>query len=108
MCCCKLRLYQELRHRWQRNSLGQLDAGHILANLHKHNYFTNKLAGSESVYEYHPLFREFLLSRAHKTYLPARVTEIRRIAAGLVESAGQAEIAADLLRDAEDWKDLHN
>ena len=85
---------------------GQLEAGQILAALHKQNYFTNKLGGGESTYEYHPLFREFLLSQAHKTYLPARVAEIRRSAAGLVDSAGQVDVAADLLRDAEDWQGL--
>jgi LuxR family maltose regulon positive regulatory protein len=85
---------------------GELDAGQILANLHKQNYFTNKLAGSEPAYEYHPLFREFLVSQAHKTYLPARVAEIRRVTSGLVEAAGQVEAAADLLRDAEDWEGL--
>ena len=85
---------------------GNLDAGQILANLHRQNYFTNKLRGSESAYEYHPLFREFLLSQARKAYLPARTASIRRVAAGLVESAGQVEVAADLLRDAEDWQGL--
>ena len=85
---------------------GSLMPVRFLANLHKQNYFTNKLAGSESAYEYHPLFREFLLSQAHRTYLPARVAEIRRVAAGLVEAAGQVEVAADLLRDAEDWEGL--
>ena len=42
---------------------GQPDAGAVLVNLHKQNYFTNKLAGSEPTYEYHPLFRAFLLSQ---------------------------------------------
>ena len=46
---------------------GQLDAGLILVNLHKQNYFTNKLGGSEAIYEYHPLFRVFLLSQARQT-----------------------------------------
>ena len=85
---------------------GELDAGQILANLHKQNYFTNKLRGSESAYEYHPLFREFLISQSHETYLPSRIAEIRRVAAGLVEAAGQVEAAADLLRDAEDREGL--
>jgi LuxR family transcriptional regulator, maltose regulon positive regulatory protein len=85
---------------------GQLQAAQILSNLYKQNYFTSKLGESEATYQYHPLFREFLLSQAHKTYSPARVTEIRRSAATLVESAGQIEAAPALLRDAEDWEGL--
>jgi LuxR family transcriptional regulator, maltose regulon positive regulatory protein len=84
----------------------QIEAGQILAGLHKQNYFTNKLGGSEPTYEYHPLFREFLLSQAHKIYLPTRVAEIRRVAARLVEAGGQVEAGADLLLDAKDWEGL--
>jgi LuxR family transcriptional regulator, maltose regulon positive regulatory protein len=85
---------------------GQPDAGPVLVNLHKQNYFTNKLGGSEATYEYHPLFREFLLSQAHRTYSSAGLAKIRRIAAALLEPAGQVEVAAALLRDAEDWTGL--
>src|SRR5262249_49537782 len=45
---------------------GHSDAGQILASLHRQNYFTNKLAGGEPTYEYHPLFRNFLLELAHR------------------------------------------
>jgi LuxR family transcriptional regulator, maltose regulon positive regulatory protein len=85
---------------------GHLDAGQILANLHKQNYFTNKLGVSEATYEYHPLFREFLLAQADRTYASARLDEIRRIAAGIIETAGQVEVAAGLLHDAKDWEGL--
>src|SRR5262245_2024767 len=85
---------------------GQSTAGAILADLHRENYFTNKQAGREPTYEFHPLFREFLLSQAARTYPPARLTEIRRTAAGLLDGAGQVEAAAGLLVDAEDWDGL--
>jgi ATP/maltotriose-dependent transcriptional regulator MalT len=57
---------------------GHVDAGEILARLHKQNYFTNKLAGNEPTYEYHPLSRKFLLALAHRTYSSDRLNEIRR------------------------------
>ena len=85
---------------------GRPEAGQILAQLHRQNYFTNRTAGAEPVYEYHPLFREFLRSQADRAYPPTRRAEIRRAAAGLVEVAGQVEAAAGLLRDAEDWEGL--
>jgi ATP/maltotriose-dependent transcriptional regulator MalT/DNA-binding SARP family transcriptional activator len=85
---------------------GQSTAGAILASLHKKNYFTNKQAGREPAYEYHPLFREFLLSQAANTYPAARLTTIRRTAAALLDGAGHVEGAAGLLLDAEDWDGL--
>jgi ATP/maltotriose-dependent transcriptional regulator MalT/DNA-binding SARP family transcriptional activator len=85
---------------------GQSTAGAILADLHRGNYFTNKQAGREPTYEFHPLFREFLLSQAARTYPPARLATIRRTAADLLDGAGQVEAAAGLLVDAEDWAGL--
>ena len=85
---------------------GQLDAGPVLVNLHKQNYFTNRLAGREPTYEYHPLFRAFLLSQARQTYTATRIGEIRRVAARLLETAGEMEAAAALLRDVNDQEGL--
>ncbi len=86
---------------------GETAAGEILTALHEQNYFTNKQAiGGEPVYEYHPLFRDFLLSQALRVYSPSDRARIRRTAAGLLHAAGQIEAAARLLRDAEDWDTL--
>jgi LuxR family transcriptional regulator, maltose regulon positive regulatory protein len=86
---------------------GETAADEILAALHEQNSFTNKQAtGGEPVYEYHPLFRDFLLSQALRAYSPSECARIRRAAAGLLDGAGQIEAAARLLRDAEDWDTL--
>jgi LuxR family maltose regulon positive regulatory protein len=86
---------------------GEPTAGEILATLHEQNYFTNKQAiGGEPVYEYHPLFRDFLLSQALRVYPPSDRARIRRTAASLLHAAGHIEAAARLLRDAEDWATL--
>jgi len=86
---------------------GQPAAGEVLTALHEQNYFTNKQAGDgEPAYEYHPLFRDFLLSQALRVFSPADCARIRRTAAGLLDAAGQIEPAARLLRDAEDWSTL--
>jgi LuxR family transcriptional regulator, maltose regulon positive regulatory protein len=86
---------------------GQSAAGEVLSALHEQNYFTNRQASdSELTYEYHPLFRDFLLSQALRVYAPGECARIRQTAAGLLEAAGQIEPAARLLRDAEDWNTL--
>lgn len=83
---------------------GQPWAGEALAALHKQNYFTNKQAGGVPTYEYHPLFRQFLLARATQTY-PAEIrAKVRARAAAVLDEAGQLEAAAVLLREAEDWE----
>jgi LuxR family transcriptional regulator, maltose regulon positive regulatory protein len=86
---------------------GQPAAGEILTALHEQNYFTNKQASyGEPTYEYHPLFRDFLLSQALRVYSPSECASIRRTAADLVHATGQIEAAARLLRDAEAWDTL--
>jgi ATP/maltotriose-dependent transcriptional regulator MalT/DNA-binding SARP family transcriptional activator len=86
---------------------GQPAAGEILTALHEQNYFTNKQASAgEVVYEYHRLFRDFLLAQALRVYSPSDRARIRRTAAGLLDAAGQIEAAARLLREAEDWGTL--
>src|SRR5262245_41419711 len=86
---------------------GQPDAGKILSALHEQNYFTNQQAiDGAPVYEYHPLFRGFLLSHALRVYSPSDLAQIRRRAAGLLHAAGNIEAAARLLRDAEAWHTL--
>jgi DNA-binding SARP family transcriptional activator len=58
------------------------------------------------VYQYHILFREFLLARARQTLSEECRAETWRAAAGLLEEAGQADDAVRLLTEAEDWTSL--
>jgi len=85
---------------------GQPTAGQVLGDLHRQNYFTNRRMADELIYEYHPLFREFLLSQGEKEYTVERRAEIRGGAANLAEAAGQIEAAVELFRDAGDWEGL--
>ncbi|HZD41112.1 MAG TPA: hypothetical protein VE131_10350, partial [Terriglobales bacterium] len=81
-------------------------AGDVLGNLHKENYFTNKRSGVEATYEFHPLFRDFLLTEAHRTYSREQRKQISVRAGNLAHAAGRIEEAAELYRDAEDWEEL--
>ena len=85
---------------------GYAGAGRLLTYLHRHNFFTEAHHHDEPVYEYHALFREFLLARA-KAALPAEeIAELQRTAAGLLAERGQAEDAVALLRECGDWGEL--
>ena len=85
---------------------GQRGAGRILSELSRKNYFTVRHVTTEQVYQYHPLFREFLLSRGRQTYTPAHLSQIQRKAAALLEETGQVEDAIGLLREARDWEGM--
>jgi DNA-binding SARP family transcriptional activator len=83
---------------------GDTQAARTLADLHADNFFTDRRPGPESVYEYHPLFREFLMVRAAEALAPAALGAVRREAAALLERSGRLEAAAELLIQAGDWK----
>ena len=85
---------------------GNRDAGQILSELNRRNYFTEKRLGPELSYQYHPLFREFLQSRAEAAFTPTERAHLQAAAAELLEQAGQIEDAADLFRAAGDGQGL--
>ncbi|MET0217013.1 MAG: BTAD domain-containing putative transcriptional regulator [Burkholderiales bacterium] len=85
---------------------GQSDAGAILAELNRQNLFTDRRGGHEGIYEYHPLFRDFLLARAESAFAPEEFQRRRRDAAALLEADGQIEAAADLYIRGREWSEL--
>lgn len=85
---------------------GLRDAGAILDGLHRRNYFTYKSERPVIAYQYHPLFREFLLARSGDSFTPRDLRRFRKDAARLLEGSGQTEDAAGLYRESEDWEGL--
>jgi len=83
---------------------GHPQAAHILSELSRSNYFTQKLRDAEVSYQYHALFRDFLLDRARTAYPESELTRIYHEAAVLLEGAGQMEGAAALYRRSEEWE----
>ena len=85
---------------------GEESAAEILQTMNRRNYFISRHGHTEPVYEYHPLYRDFLLSQAGKLLTPAQLQEVQLKAANLLEQNGQTEAAASLLRDIGDWQAL--
>jgi LuxR family transcriptional regulator, maltose regulon positive regulatory protein len=81
---------------------GDATAGELLDRLHRRHLFVDRRYGAEVAYEYHMLFRAFLLDRARIEYAPAAVVEIAKRAAGALEHAGLSEDAVRLLVDVGD------
>lgn len=81
---------------------GERRAGRILNHLSRNNFFTLRYDLPEPVFQYHPLFREFLLSRARR--LPnAELTELRLRAAAILEHNSAHESALALYEELRDW-----
>jgi DNA-binding SARP family transcriptional activator len=85
---------------------GVENAGSILSELNRHCLFTEELSSAVQSYRYHPLFREFLLSRAAREFPPEALSALRCGAAKLLEASGRTEEAAHLFRQAGEYDSL--
>lgn len=75
----------------------------ILNRLSRYHFFTEKGTGSYPIYRYHPLFREFLISRAEAEFSHEEIVGILQCAAVLFMEAGRLEEAAGFYLQSEDW-----
>jgi ATP/maltotriose-dependent transcriptional regulator MalT/DNA-binding SARP family transcriptional activator len=82
---------------------GDLDAGNRLNELYRLRYFIDRRDEPEVTYEYHALFREFLLTRAREHLEPPEFLLLQRRSARLLEIGNHPEHAFDLYVRAEDW-----
>jgi len=82
------------------------NAGQILDNLYESNFFTIRQTTEPPIYQYHPLFREFLLARAKDVFHHDDISLIRKNAAVLLEESGKIEDAAHLFSDEKNWNEL--
>jgi DNA-binding SARP family transcriptional activator len=89
-----------------RTLTGLPDAGEMLGTLSSTGYFITEHGREEPVYEFHPLFRQFLIERASKNFPPETIAELRNRAARLLEEAGETEGAVALLLETGDWEAL--
>jgi DNA-binding SARP family transcriptional activator len=85
---------------------GYARAAEILSALCRNNWFTQAHGHAVPVYEYHSLFREFLLSRARAALPASEIRRLQRSAAVLLAEKEQVEDAAALLRECGDWDGL--
>ncbi len=73
----------------------------ILAELNRRNFFVTRHGAG--LYQYHPLFHQFLLAKVKQTLPQHDLKRLRQRAAVLLQEEGQIEAAIELLRANEDW-----
>ncbi len=83
---------------------GKKTSADILNELNRHHYFvTAKQTPEKIIYQYHPLFRDFLLTISKQAQKHKENVERLRIAALLLESNDQTEDAVELLLNIRDY-----
>ncbi|MGD2141809.1 MAG: hypothetical protein PVH25_15565, partial [Burkholderiales bacterium] len=82
---------------------GNSTSAEILEDLYRRHLFTHRRAGSEPIYWYHALFREFLNAKSAELIEEAEIRETRRRAARLLEARQDIDDAFQLFHDTRDW-----
>lgn len=78
----------------------------ILNEFYHQNYFISRHGKDKQGYQYHPLFRQFLLHRAEQFFTYTERVNIMSRAAVFLEEEGFLEEAVGLLRDANQWAEV--
>lgn len=89
-----------------RSLTGEVKAGQILEGLVRNNFFTARRRQGVSMYEYHPLFREFLEAKAREILGVQELSQLRNQAAQVLEANGETAEAIRLLAQEEAWEQL--
>jgi DNA-binding SARP family transcriptional activator len=91
---------------WAEALTGTAEARRVLADLHRRDFFVLKREEPEPVYEYHPLFRDFLLAEARRTLDAEAYAALLGRAAAVLAGAGQFEDAVPLYLETGDYAGL--
>lgn len=68
----------------------------ILETLSRNHFLIMTREGADTVYEFHPLFSDFLQARAERDFSAERLRELRVRAAELMAELGEIDIAVEL------------
>ncbi len=83
---------------------GYREAGRILARLNRQHFFIQKHGAAAAVFQFHPLFRNFLQVRMRHSQDNDSILRLQRRAAVLLAQEGQTEDAIAFFLGAADWE----
>lgn len=81
-------------------------AAQIIRDLYQRGLFVDLRADIQVRYQYHDLFREFLLDRCHRHFDREELSDLKRTAAQVAEKCGQQDTAVELYADTQSWGEL--
>lgn len=85
---------------------GAVTGASVLADLARRNYFTVRCAHTAAAYQFHALFRDFLVRELRASYPDHHLRALQRRAASLLEAEDRVEDAVGVLREARAWEEL--
>jgi ATP/maltotriose-dependent transcriptional regulator MalT/DNA-binding SARP family transcriptional activator len=85
---------------------GVPEAGRLLEELYHRHLFVDRRQEARASYEFHALFRRFLLHRLEQQMGAAAIKALRQRAGTLLEPEGRVDEACALFTAAEDWSSL--
>ena len=83
-------------------------ANRLLSRLSGEHFFTTKHPGQDDIYQYHPLFREFLQSKVLEVFSAGELFEIQTKAAGMLTGSGRIEDGIELYFQAGAFERIEN
>ena len=103
----KSSLLTEMTSEMAKSLTDNKSAARILSQLYRTHYFTEKRSQQRRyIYQYHPLFREFLLAKAANSLSSEEMASLRYRAATLLEQADQNESAITLYQQNANWQEM--
>jgi len=81
-------------------------AAQSIRNLYQRGLFVDRRADTQVRYQYHDLFREFLLDRCHAHFNKEKLHDLKRTAAQVAERHGQQDTAVELYAETQSWDEL--
>lgn len=85
---------------------GDREAGRKLAYLSRNHYFTERRSLALPVYQYHPLFRDFLITKAKGCFSQEELEKMQIAAAEILERSNLIEDAATLFIESQRYEEL--
>jgi len=86
-----------------RGLTGAEDGAEILDDFCRENCFVNRRSLLKPIYQYHPLFREYLLSRLKETFPEDEVSGLYRRAVEMLGESGRTDEVIEVLSGLDDW-----
>jgi ATP/maltotriose-dependent transcriptional regulator MalT/DNA-binding SARP family transcriptional activator len=82
---------------------GRADSEALLEDLHRRGMFTDRRNTRPAIYQFHDLFRAFLMSELERSVSGAALSDLQRKAGALLEEEGRPDHAIRLYLGAKDW-----
>ncbi len=100
----KTSLLPGMDHEMAKSLTGLRDAGKVLSFLSRNNCFTERRYLHEHVYQYNPLFREYLLLKLAESISAEELLALKKKASSILADSGRYEDALELYRQCSDWE----